>query len=122
MSLVRIASLNLSRSLIDTINEPGPPMTQSSYYLKLRPARTCGLNEAVRPGYRQYPTAGFAQRTTRRGRPHRAGRDRRSAASKPPAMHEPRAALSNGMDLDRWRARGRKGHPARAARGGKDRE
>src|SRR5258705_6413529 len=29
-NLVRIASLNLSRSLIDTTNEPGPPMTQSS--------------------------------------------------------------------------------------------
>jgi hypothetical protein len=29
-SFVRIASLNFSRSLIDTTNEPGPPMTQSS--------------------------------------------------------------------------------------------
>src|SRR5882724_2555751 len=30
VSLVRIASLNLSRSLIETTKEPGPPMTQSS--------------------------------------------------------------------------------------------
>src|SRR5262249_2588044 len=29
-NLVRIASLNFSRSLIETTNEPGPPITQSS--------------------------------------------------------------------------------------------
>jgi hypothetical protein len=49
-----------------------PPLLR----LKLRPARTCGFSKAVRPGYRQYPTAGFAQRTTQRARPHGAGRDR----------------------------------------------
>src|SRR5258708_35401782 len=80
---------------------------------------TCGFSEAVRPGYRQYPTAGFAQPTTRRGRPHGAGRDRRSAASKPPATHESPAPLSNGTDLDRGRAPGPQGHPTPGAPRGK---